>query len=65
LIQPLDLEKEFDLVVSLEVAEHLPASAADQFVNTLVKHGKKILFSAAIPGQGGQDHLNEQWPDYW
>lgn len=24
-----------------------------------------IIFSAAIPGQGGTGHFNEQWPDYW
>ena len=65
LTQPLDLEKEFDLVVSLEVAEHLPEPAAEQFVATLTKHSKVVLFSAAIPGQGGQNHLNEQWPIYW
>ncbi len=61
----LSLNRKFDLVVSLEVAEHLPESSADLFVKTLVSHGEAILFSAAIPGQGGQDHLNEQWPDYW
>jgi SAM-dependent methyltransferase len=62
---PLDLEKKFDLVVSIEVAEHLHPEAADVFVESLVKHGDTILFSAAIPGQGGQHHLNEQWPQYW
>jgi len=23
------------------------------------------LFSAAVPGQGGTEHVNEQWPEYW
>ena len=59
------LEKKFDLVVSLEVAEHLSASAADGFVKNLVNAGKMIVFSAAIPFQGGQNHLNEQWLTYW
>ena len=36
-----------------------------QLVATITKHGDAVLFSAAIPGQGGQDHLNEQWPEYW
>lgn len=55
----------FDLVVSLEVAEHLPADCADRFVRSLVGLGKVVLFSAAIPGQGGTNHINEQWPEYW
>lgn len=59
------LNRKFDLVISLEVAEHLPEDSADLFVTTLVNHGDTILFSAAIPGQGGQNHLNEQWPEYW
>lgn len=62
---PLDLSQKFDLAISLEVAEHLPESAADTLVTTLTLHSNVILFSAAIPGQGGQNHWNEQWPDYW
>jgi SAM-dependent methyltransferase len=54
-----------DLVVSLEVAEHLPPRAADTFVETLTTLGPIIMFSAAIPFQGGSNHLNERWPDYW
>ena len=65
LTKPFTLLKHFDLVVSLEVAEHLPASSADGFVSSLVSLGNVILFSAAIPGQGGTNHLNEQWPGYW
>jgi SAM-dependent methyltransferase len=62
---PLTIHREFDLVVSVEVAEHLPAECADMFVNSLTGLGPVILFSAAIPFQGGVDHVNEQWPDYW
>jgi len=62
---PLRLSRKFDLVVSLEVAEHLEERYSDVFVDSLVSHGEIILFSAAIPYQGGQNHLNEQWPDYW
>jgi SAM-dependent methyltransferase len=63
--QPLPIEQQFDLVVSLEVAEHLPSECAEIFVESLVKLGPVILFSAAVPLQGGTNHLNEQWPDYW
>lgn len=65
LTQPFRLPRRFDLVVSLEVAEHLPEHAANTFVHTLTSLGDTILFSAAVPGQGGQNHLNEQWPEYW
>jgi SAM-dependent methyltransferase len=60
-----NLNRKFDLVISLEVAEHLPAKCADDFVESLTNHGETILFSAAIPGQGGQHHINEQPPAYW
>lgn len=62
---PLSLKRTFDLVVSLEVAEHLPEHCADQFVENLVSLGPIVVFSAAIPFQGGTHHVNEQWPDYW
>jgi SAM-dependent methyltransferase len=60
-----DLGRRYDLVVTLEVAEHLPESAAQTFVASLVRHGSVILFSAAIPHQSGTGHVNEQWPSYW
>ena len=63
--QPLALNRQFDLVQSLEVAEHLPEAAAEQFVDNLTDHGKIVLFSAAIPGQGGEHHINEQPWEYW
>lgn len=63
--KPLTLDRQWDLVISLEVAEHLPSSSAESFVDSLTKLGKVILFSAAIPFQGGEHHINEQWQDYW
>lgn len=62
---PFDLGRGFDLVICLEVAEHLPESSAADLVDSLCRHSNRILFSAAIPGQGGQNHLNEQWSEYW
>lgn len=59
------LGRRFDMACSLEVAEHLPEKFSEQFVFLLVKAAPVVLFSAAIPGQGGTDHLNEQWPSYW
>jgi SAM-dependent methyltransferase len=60
-----DLGRRFDLAITLEVAEHISPSAAGMFVDNLVRHAPVVMFSAAIPGQGGTFHVNEQWPDYW
>jgi SAM-dependent methyltransferase len=57
--------RRFDLVVSLEVAEHLPSETAEDFVDLLTKLGPAILFSGAVPLQGGVGHENEQWLSYW
>jgi hypothetical protein len=58
-------DSRFDLVVSLEVAEHLPESAADVYLNTLATLGDRVLFSAAVPGQGGHGHINEKPAEWW
>jgi SAM-dependent methyltransferase len=63
--EPIVFDRAFDLVVSLEVAEHLPDAAADQYVESLTALGSVVLFSAAVPHQGGENHVNEQWPAYW
>ena len=65
LTQPLKLDRRFDVALSLEVAEHLPARTAAAFVRTLVGLASAVVFSAAVPGQGGIHHINEQWPWYW
>lgn len=54
-----------DLAIALEVAEHLAEKRADSFVEDLCAVAPVVLFSAAIPGQGGTGHVNEQWPAYW
>jgi 2-polyprenyl-3-methyl-5-hydroxy-6-metoxy-1,4-benzoquinol methylase len=61
----LDLERTFDLVVCLEVAEHLPPAAADVLVDTLCRHSGTVVFSAAVPGQEGIGHINCQPHEYW
>lgn len=65
LTQPLIADEKFDLVLCLEVAEHLEAQYADTLVDSLCKLGDTIIFSAAIPKQGGHGHVNEQWQAYW
>lgn len=65
LSKPIRLGRRFDLGQSLEVAEHIPASKAEVFIDSLVAHSDTILFSAAVPGQGGEFHINEQPYQYW
>jgi cyclopropane fatty-acyl-phospholipid synthase-like methyltransferase len=55
----------FDLVTSMEVGEHLPASKADKYIDLLTSLAPTVLYTAAIPGQGGGDHVNEQPHEYW
>jgi SAM-dependent methyltransferase len=63
--EPIEIDKEFDLVMSLEVAEHIPPEKASIFIDSLTRLGPVIFFSAAIPFQIGKHHVNEQWPEYW
>lgn len=65
LAQPLKLTRTFDLALSLEVAHYLPEPRAAGFVADLCGLAPLVLFSAAIPYQGGAIHVNEQWPGYW
>lgn len=60
-----DLGRRFDIVQSLEVAEHLPEHSSRDFIKSLVSHADIVLFSAAPKGQGGDHHINEQDYDYW
>ena len=63
--EPLNVQKQYDLAISLEVAEHIDPKKADSFVQTLTELSPVVLFSAAIPHQWGKHHVNEQWPGYW
>lgn len=61
----IKLDCKYDLAISLEVAEHLDEKSSDLFADSIAWASDNILFSAAIPGQGGENHINEQWQDYW
>lgn len=63
--QPFDLGRQFDLGLCLEVGEHVPNAASATLVANIVRHTPMVLFSAAVPGQGGQDHINEMPLEFW
>lgn len=65
LTKPFDLGRKFDLAQSLEVGEHLPEAASEGLVASLTAHADRVLFSAAVPGQGGEFHVNEKPLSFW
>ncbi|MCH8118436.1 MAG: glycosyltransferase [Planctomycetes bacterium] len=54
-----------DIVICLEVAEHLPEAAAPGLVKNLVNIAPVVIFSAAFPWQTSTHHINEQPHWYW
>lgn len=63
--QPFSIAGSYDLAISLEVAEHLPAAAGDRLVPSLCQAAPVVLFSAAVPGQPGDNHINARPHLYW
>lgn len=64
--EPLDLGRTYDLIICLEVAEHLPVESSDTLCDTIANHcGRLLLFTSAPPGQGGHGHVNLQPPKFW
>jgi SAM-dependent methyltransferase len=63
--EPLDLNRRFDIVFCLEVGEHLDEKFSTGLIQSLTRHSDTIIFSAAIPGQGGDRHINEKEPAFW
>ena len=59
------ISRKYDLAISLEVAEHLSPQEAERFISFLTDISDFVLFSAAIPFQGGTNHFNERWQSYW
>jgi len=60
-----EANRTYDLVISMEVAEHLLETYSDRYIDMLTILSNVIVFTAAPPGQGGTDHVNEQPPTYW
>ncbi len=65
LTKPVKTGRRFDLAQSLEVGEHLPTEASETLVDSLTAASDRVLFSAAVTGQGGEFHVNEQPLSFW
>lgn len=61
----LKFDEKYDIAMSVEVAEHIDEQYANDFVDAMIRASDVIIFGAAIPGQGGAEHVNEQWQSYW
>jgi cyclopropane fatty-acyl-phospholipid synthase-like methyltransferase len=64
----LPQEVKADVVVSTEVAEHLPEIYADRFVDILCAIADNVVLTAAEPAVtyvGDHTHVNEQPKKYW
>lgn len=59
------IHEKYDLVLCLEMAEHVSAGKADYLVDVLTSTSDVIYFSAATPNSGGQHHINERWQSFW
>ena len=54
------VEMVYDLAVCLETFEHLSPSACEKLSLFFSSHTRILIFSGAVPGQGGTNHINEQ-----
>lgn len=63
--EPINLKSRFDLTICVEVAEHIPKGKADILLDNVCQNSEVVLFSAALVGQGGTGHINEQPCSYW
>jgi SAM-dependent methyltransferase len=63
--EPLDLDREFDLAISLEAAHYVPEERAVTLVESIAALAPVVLFGAAIPHQPGGPGRNRQWPAWW
>jgi glycosyltransferase involved in cell wall biosynthesis len=63
-----DTKRSSELVLCLEVAEHIDPKLSDDIVSSIVgtiRPGGTLIWSAAHPGQGGIGHINCQPKEYW
>jgi SAM-dependent methyltransferase len=60
-----DLPRTFDLIVSIEVLEHIPAADAERVVGNICAHAGDVLFSSTPFDRKELTHVNVQPPEYW
>lgn len=61
---PYEIANNFDLAYSVEFLEHVEEKYMDNYMAVFTK-ANYIFCSAAVPGQGGDHHVNEKTREYW
>ena len=60
-----ELERDYELVVCIEVLEHLPPRLAERAVGVFARHTGDVLFSSTPDDFREPSHVNVQPADYW
>jgi 2-polyprenyl-3-methyl-5-hydroxy-6-metoxy-1,4-benzoquinol methylase len=63
--KPVHLNRQFDLVVCIEVAEHIHKRRSARLVANCTGLGRQVFFTAAPRGQSGVGHINLQPYSFW
>ncbi len=63
--KPLNLNRKYDIALSIEVAEHIDKKYSDVYLKSMCDCSDLIIFTAATPNQGGKCHVNEQPHKWW
>lgn len=65
LTEELETDTPFDMVLCLEVGEHIPAEYEDTLIGNIVRNaGRYVLLSWAVPSQKGDGHVNSHTNKY-
>lgn len=65
ILDPQVVDRHFELVVCIEVLEHLPAADADTAIRNLCSWGDLVLFTSSPQDFEETTHYNVQQPGYW
>jgi len=59
------MPQQYDLIICIEVLEHLPAADAGRAIANLCQYSNDILFSSTPIDYRESTHINVQLPEYW
>lgn len=60
-----DLGGDYDLIVSIEVAEHMPPREAERAITNVCAHTTDVLFTSSPLDYREPTHVNVHPPEYW